>query len=1542
MTARSLRPPEESGGTSQASRLANLTPERRALVERLLKDRASPARGVEQIPRRVPGPTAPVSFAQQRLWFLDQLAPGSPFYNECAPLRLSLRVDVETLHRAVNEIVRRHEALRTTFHMVKGEPVQKIAPSLEVPLRVIDLCRYPEAERGAEVRRRLQQDADLPFDITRLPLFRTTLLRVAPDEYVYVQTMHHLVCDGWSMPVFFHELTTLYEAFAAGRPSPLPELPIQYADFAVWQRQWLRGERLESQIAYWREQLAGLPTLELPADRPRPATPSWRGARRYFRIGEELTQSVSRLAQQEGVTVFMVLLAAFQVLLARYTGQDDVVVGAPIAGRTRADLEGLIGFFVNSLVMRTNLSGDPSFREALARTRAVALGAYAHQDVPFERIVAELHPERDTGRNPLFQIIFQYINLPGSEDAHEQVVDEVEVASSKFDLRLDLYQAGRGMHAHFEYSTDLFDAVRIDRMVGHFETLLAGIAREPATRISELPLLTDEEQHRVLVEWNVAPAAYPGNATVCTCFERQVELTPDAPALTSGTSVRWTYRELNRYANRLAAALRAHGIGAGAAVGISARRDARTIAGIVAIVKAGAAYVPLDPDWPRQRLQSMIEDIGVELVLDLEGELDALRLGTVTQHRLPGDRAGEEWDENPPPLGTVDDRLYVMPTSGSTGQPKGVSVTHRGVLRLVCQPNFASLGPDEVLFQFAPLAFDAATFEIWGALLNGARLEIFPPYLPSLAQLGRAIEDAGVTTLWLTASLFRQMVEGQLSSLRGVRQLLAGGDVLSPSHVRSAVLALPGCRLINGYGPTENTTFSCTYEVPPSADVGATVPIGRPISGTRVYVLDAHHRPVPIGVSGELYVGGDGLSPGYVNQPALTAERFIASPFAPAERLYRTGDLVRWRDDGCLEFLGRRDHQVKIRGFRVEPGEVEAVLLEHPGVSECIVVARDDPPGQRRLVAYVVPDARHAQATRHNSADEHIAQWRAVFNDGLAASGEVADSAVEPTGWTGSWTGKPIPSAETQEQLEQTLTRIRALGGDHVLEIGCGTGLLLLRLARHARRYCATDFAHLIVERARAETRARGLEHVEVLERTADDFNGLAPGSFDLVIVDSVAQYFPSLDYLERVISAAIAVTRDGGHVFAGDVRNLAGLEAFHAAVQVHRATPSATCNEVSRAIRAACEREEELFVDADFFYALAARLPRVRGVEVQQKRGRARNELTAFRYDVVIAVGPDPIAPIDVPWREWTNVGGLEALVDSLVRDRPERIGIAGVPNLRTLDASRLAALCDAAPAARTLESVRAEAASALVDALDPEIFWTLAARVPYEAEVRVADADGRFDVVLHRIGLPRRPVNPRIPVDCSTPASRFGNDPLASHLVQSLIPSLRAHARDRLPQYMSPSVFVTLDALPLNSNGKVDRRALPVPGHTRPELTHPYVAPRTESEAMLVAIWQELLGVGGVGVEDNFFDLGGHSLLGTQLISRVRDLFRVELPLRRLFEAPSIARLAEAIAEAVAAGGEAPEPIRRVRDRTDLDELSDEEVDAMLRTLLANGALE
>jgi amino acid adenylation domain-containing protein len=845
---------------------------------------------------------------------------------------------------------------------------------------VVDLSGLPESGREAAARTLAAAEAARPFDLARGPLLRSVLLRLAEDDHLAALTMHHIVSDGWSMGILVREVTALYAAFAEGRPSPLAELPVQYADFSAWQRSWLHGEVLEDEISFWRQQLAGLPPLlKLPTDRPRPAAQSFRGASRPVRLPAGLIGQARTLSRSQGATLFMVLLAGFQALLARSSGQDDLAVGTPVAGRNRMEIEGLIGFFVNTLVLRGDLAGDgsggPSFRALLGRARETVLAAHLHQDVPFERLVQELTPERSLAQTPLFQVMLVLQNVPAEtleiRDLRLRPVGGAR-PTTRFDLTLSLEEHDGGLSGAIEHSTDLFDAATIDRLILHFERLLGAALAAPELPAPELPLLTEAERHQALAEWNDTGAGETESLRLHELFEVWAERTPAAPSVLLEGGAAVPYGELEAMANRIAHRLLALGAGPESRVGLCVQRSPEALAALLGVLKAGAAYVPLDPASPRERLAAIAADAGMAILLTQERLAPALagladRLVTID---APAERLADERPERPVCRALPDNAAYVIYTSGSTGAAKGVVATHRNAAHFTrAFARVTGLGPDDRLLLFAPLSFDASVLQIFPPLASGAALVVHPdPRELASHEILALCERSGMTVLDLPAALWRQWVEDvaaqRLALPSSLRAFLTGGESVSVARLRTwAGLAGRPLSFLSSYGPTEATVTATVFttwnhRVPSLA--GATVPLGRPLSGTRVYVVDRALQPAPCGMPGELFLAGAGLARGYLRQPDLTADAFRPDPFAAEAggRLYRTGDLAVRRPDGGLEFLGRVDHQVKLRGFRVELGEIEAALLRHPGLREAAVVVREDRPGDRRLAAYVVPRER--------------------------------------------------------------------------------------------------------------------------------------------------------------------------------------------------------------------------------------------------------------------------------------------------------------------------------------------------------------------------------------------------------------------------------------------------------------------------------------------------------------------------------------------------------------------------------------------------------
>ncbi|MES2940790.1 MAG: amino acid adenylation domain-containing protein [Pseudomonadota bacterium] len=1039
---------------------------------------AAPVSAILRRPRNLE--QVSLSYAQQRLWFLDQLEGASAFYNIAAGVRLVGRLDVGALERTLNEVVRRHEVLRTTFRTAEGAPVQVVAAQLHVDLPQDDLTDLPAGERQARTRWLAQDEAQTPFDLNTGPLIHARLLKLGEEEHVLLFTVHHIVSDGWSMGVLVREVAALYGAYVAGQGSPVPELPIQYADYAHWQRQWLSGSVLEEQLGYWKERLQGAPTLlALPTDRPRPAVQSHAGATLKFTVPAPTTAALYTLGRETQSTLFMALAAAFSVLLHRYTGQDDICIGTPIANRNRAEIEPLIGFFVNTLVLRTQVDGGQSMAELLEQVKTHALGAYAHQDIPFEHLVEALNPQRSTSHTPLFQAMLVLQNAPMGElqlPGLKLEPVESEHATAKFDLTLTVVEAEAELHASLEYATELFDPETIERMAGHFSRLLEAVGKNAQQRISDLSMLGQEEENQLLRKWNATQVEYAAEGTLQQLFEAQAQRTPDAVAVRYENE-ELTYAELNTRANRLAHHLRNQGVAADVLVGICVERSLEMVIGLLGILKAGGAYVPLDPDYPPERLAFMVADAQPRLVLTQERLREAMCLEGYPQH-------------NPAPVNLPQHLAYVLYTSGSTGKPKGVGVIHAGLRNYLCWAMQAYPLPfDKGSFVQLPLVFDATITALFVPLLAGRSVSLLPtrgdPDLFDFLRTERAISLLKITPAHI--DLIESGLQPQ-AQLAQVGVAVIGGEALSGAQARAWLRRFPGSLVVNEYGPTETVVGCCVYTTHAVDEDASTLPIGKPIANTQLYVLDTEFAPVPVGVAGELYIAGAGLARGYLNRPALTAERFVPNPFGPpGARMYRTGDLARRLAGGDLDYLGRIDHQVKIRGFRIELGEIEAALAARPGVREALVLAREDVPGDKRLVAYVLPadagthpPSEDLHAALQQSLPHYMVPAHYVVVEGwpLTSNGKVDRNALPAPDAHGASAGHVAPRTQTEAALARIWAEVLqreqvgveddffALGGHSLLAtrviaklhaaFGSGLGLRALfeapTVARLARR----------------------------------------------------------------------------------------------------------------------------------------------------------------------------------------------------------------------------------------------------------------------------------------------------------------------------------------------------------------------------------------------------------------------------------------------------------------------------------------------------------
>ncbi len=1495
----------------------------------------------------------PLSFAQQRLWFLNQLEADSAFYNVPIARRLRGRLNIDALQKALESLTLRHEALRTNFAAIDGTPVQVITQEPGLAFSVIDLRHVQDVE--AEIERVSGAEAALPFDLSSDPLLRVKVLRLGEEESVLLITMHHIVSDGWSMEVLMRELAAFYEAFSTGTTAQLPELPIQYADYSVWQREWLESDSLDQQLSYWINQLHGIPSVfELPKDRPRPPVQSYRGRMLSVDVPTALAQQVNEFSRQEGVTLFTTLLAALQTLMWRYTGQHDVVVGTPVANRNQREIEGLIGFFANTLVLRSDLSGSPTFRELLTRVREVVVNALANQDLPFERLVDELQPERSLSRTPLFQVNFTLQNVRQGGTLKGLQMERVwfEKTTSKFDLTLTAVERADNLGLTVEYNTDLFDDVRMERLLNHYQTLLAGIVANPATKISHLPILTDNEREQLLVDWNETAISYGETKCIHELVSEQAERVPGAPAVVFGEK-QLTYRELDQRANQVARYLRKRGVGAESLVAICVNRSPEMVVGLLGVLKAGGAYLPVDPKHPQDLMSYILGDADASILLTEESLRS--KLPETSAELICVDSGWNEIEKETDAAfqntAGADNLAYVIYTSGSTGKPRGVMVTHRGLsnyLNWAMKAYGVSEGSGSLVH--SPLGFDLTVTSLLLPLVAGQRV--------TLLREDEGIEELGLA---LSAGVDHSLVKLTPSHLEGLshllprnasgktRALVVGGEALFGERMSFWRTAAPDTRIFNEYGPTETVVGCCVYEVAGEQKTGP-VPIGKPVANTSLYVLDNQWQPMPVGVPGELFIGGVGVARGYVNKPDLTADKFIPDPFSdtPGQRLYRTGDIVRHLEDGNLEYIGRTDHQVKLRGYRIELGEIEAVLNSHPQVREAVVLAREDEPGNKRLVGYIAPQLDGLGSTQTSEFEtEQVSDWQEVFNESYGNAQSPADPKFNIVGWNSSYTGEPIPADEMREWVDRTVERILALEPKRVLEIGCGSGLLLFRVAPHCEKYHGTDLSQAALNELQKHVAAAGQEfaNVTLSRQQAGNLTHFKEGEFDTIVLNSVVQYFPSAEYLVNLLKDAVRVVRPGGSIFLGDLRSLPLLKAFSTSIQVHNAPDEMGVSELRLRIEKQIAQEKELVIDPAFFIDLKRQISEIGTVEVQLKQAHFPNELSKFRYDVTLRVGNRALPQVRSKVLHWQGDGlDLERFRRLLADERPENLIVREIPNQLLAPEFKAMTLLGAKVRPQTVRELRRALQRLDADsAVNPEDIWSFNRELPYSLQLRSsrAGAYDSFDVVLRRKDSPFAEVLPELEVVDEEQTLSYTNNPLRAKGEQSLLPGLRQLLKEKLPEHMALSDFVFLPELPLTYNGKIDRSALPAPDQSRSESEH-FQPPQTDIERQLADIWTEVLRRKEVGRNDNFFRLGGHSLLATQIVSRVRERFRIQFPLRRIFEFPTVAEMAVAVGQAQQEGKAQPqlEMISKRRDASTLlkniDNLSAEQIDSLLSEVL------
>jgi len=1443
----------------------------------------------------------PLSLGQKALWVIQELEPENYAYNCPCAYKIQGSVDRAALNRAINSLVKRNR-LQTRIVM-EQEPIQIIDDKQEVFFETLDVANYNDMALNALIENRVRK----AFVFNKGPLIRFHLFSRAEEEHIFLITIHHIIFDGTSALVLINDLINFYDAEVTGKQLDLPPLQTVYADFVKWQYERLNSETGVMDRDYWRKHLSGdLPVLNFLTDKSRKNIQTFNGAFYEMELSKELTSKIKEISITEKVNTHTFFLAVYCILLHRYSGQEEIIVGTPFAGRSRTDFETLIGFFVNMVPIRSEVQQEALFKDFLQHIREKVLKAMEHGNYPFFEMVNTITPDYDRAHTPIFQAAFALQNwmknLPDymlmeedqdykPEGLHLQPIWEVR-ETGEFDLFVEVIELSNKCLLFFKYNPDLFEHETIVRFATHYREALKSVVFDTRQVLSEINLLPQEELEKLLIDFNNTDKEYPWDNRIHHLFEKQAHQTPDNIAVIF-KDISITYQQLNERTNQVAHYILKKGATIDTIVGVYMERSLEMVVAIMGILKAGAAYLPLDPDYPMDRVNYMIDQTNTNIIL--------------TQSHLPKrpDREFIVLDDqcntfinesilNPNVEINADDLAYVIFTSGSTGKPKGVMNIHKAILnRILWMQDELHLTAADRVLQKTPFSFDVSVWEFFLPLISGARLVMAEPggHRDS-SYLVQIISEKDISVLHFVPSMLQIFLEEPgLSGLKSLKKVICSGEALS-KELMGKFFSLLNSELHNYYGPTE-AAIDVTYWHCHVALKNNRVPIGRPISNIKIYILDKHLKPTPIGVAGELHIGGVGLARGYINQPDLTDEKFILDPFSeiPGAKLYKTGDLARFLPDGAIEYLGRLDYQVKIRGFRIELGEIEAAISEEPLVSDVVVDLKTLSSLDKRLIAYMVIN-ENPEKEQMNLAIEQVDEWSQTWNDTYDLAAPVAEPTFNTVGWNDSFSGKPFEKEVMASWLDHTVRRIFRNNPRQVLEIGCGTGMLLFKVAPQCEVYYGTDFSENTLSEL---SKIIEFSNVKLIQKRADEIDSLKEINFNMVIMNSVIQYFPSVDYLFSVIESAMEMIEPGGTVFLGDVRNLSLLETLHTSIELTKAEPGVTVNDLRYRIEKAILNERELLLDPLFFVNLKNRLKDISHVEILLKGGSFLNELTQYRYDVILHKARGKIQSIDLQLKDWTEsamtLGKLKVLLN---QKETTPVGFSNVPNARLFRELALVemlknnfVLKKVGDLHKTLDTIKCSETF-----IDPEQVRLIGEKLNINIDISLSVTGiGYFDFICYKpIDFPIFLKGIALPPSTKS----YANNPLKYKLFQHIVSRLKTSLKKSLPEYMIPSDFIFMSAIPLNTSGKTDRNALPKPTESIRNVGT-YEAPETEAQHKLTRIWQYILTRDKVGIGDNFFDLGGHSLLAIRVISRIRETFEIKLTLQEFFKYPTCRDLAE-----------------------------------------------
>ncbi|MEM9566927.1 MAG: amino acid adenylation domain-containing protein [Cyanobacteria bacterium P01_E01_bin.34] len=1464
---------------------------------------------------------------QQGMLFHTLCSPSSGVYLQQIAWAFQGDLDIQALRWAWQSVVDRHSILRTAFHWENLEkPYQVVYQKVDLPWEHKDWRDLDKTEQQAQLQALLAAEQSRGFSLTEAPLMRVTLLRFSEDTYQLIWSYHHLLLDGWSLPLIYQEVIAGYESKRQGRGLELTP-PRSFRDYILW----LQQQDLDRAEQFWREQMRGIQTpTRLQLEYNPIYLPDFELDEASIAAGEhqqhqeialsvETTSALRKLAKQHQLTLNTITQGAWALLLSLYSGEPDIIFGTTSSGRP-AELQGverMVGLFIGTLPIRVRIPSEQNLIPWLQELQAAQVEMRGYEYTPLVQIQG--WSEVPQGMS-LFNSLVVFENAPvvktlstHSKSTSLKLLDITTFEKTHYPLTVGI---GPGDELSLEIYSDsrLYSAPIVHGLLQHFRVLLEEMAAKPNCTLGQLSFLTNVEHQLLIEQWSRGESlSYPEFQGIHCLIETWAEQTPEAVALVWGEQ-HLTYAQLNQQANQLAHYLRSRDLNPEDRVGICLERSLELLVAVLGVLKAGGAYVPLDPAYPQERLSYMLTDAQVSLILT-HSQQQTLPLDSGVD-RLDLDLLREQLStlnpKNPSLKTSARSLAYQIYTSGSTGRAKGVAVEHGNLIHAFhgWAEAYQLHSESRRHLQMASASFDVFAGDWIRALCSGGTLVLCPrEWLLDPAKLYELMKQARITTAEFVPAVLRSLVqylEERELRLDFMRFLICGSDSwYGAEYQQVRMLCGAQTRLIDSFGLTEATIDSSYFEAtqPPTPD--RQVPIGRPFANTQLYVLAPDLQPLPIGIPGELYIAGSGLARGYHRRPDLTAERFIPNPFGqPGERLYKTGDRACWLADGNLTLLGRIDNQLKIRGIRIEPGEIEGVLQQHPAVKSALVHPQLQESGDKRLVAYVVPedlaDLDTSTGSTATLSSELLQQWQVIFDD-LYRETVIPDRMkFRIDGWDSSYTGQPFPDDQVQTWMHQTLDRIQALAPKKIVELGCGTGLMLLNLAPQCQQYWGLDQSANALQVLNYQLTQLGLERPEVQlhHRRADEVGDVvAPSGCDAVLIVSVVQYFPHINYLLKILEQAVELVEPGGFIFLGDVRNLQLLEAFHTSVQLYRAPEDLSILDLQEQIQKQVKTEKQLVVDPEFFQALPQHLPQISHVEILLERG-SPNELSQFRYDVILHIGRPPALPQEISWLDWQQQDFTPArLKEWLIEREPEVLGLAGVPNNRTQMA--LAAQAQLAESTRleTVAELRTHL-RAMATGIDPEELWSLGRELPYQIDITWSGSGraGHYNVLIQKLPGSADVERHRSNTYASTPPplkpwKNYANIPLQGTFSQDLIPQLRQFAQEHLPDTLIPSAIVLLDSFPLTPNGKIDRRSLPDPGRSRPQLAEEFVPPRTLTEELLANLWSSVLNVDRIGARDNFFELGGHSLLAIRLISQVNRTFNISLSLRSIFEYPTVA---------------------------------------------------